>query len=223
MRKDTFNFRITKDLKTIGKFDMPVINSFDFNNLRCKYLLVTPFNYALTEIEPESKICHFYLDDYQFERVWKEPETYVEILKKFNAVIGADFSMYENLPLPQQMYNNWRNKVLMAYWQQQGVRVIPNVQWSNERSFDFSFDGYSPGGTVAISSTGCQFKEAKENFIKGYHKMCEVLKPDKVILIGKLHEELKADEKIINIPSFMEERRKLWAEEEAVSNQKITQ
>lgn len=223
MRKDTFNFRITKDFKTIGKFDMPVINSFDFNNLRCKYLLVTPFNYALTEIEPESKICHFYLDDYQFERVWKEPETYVEILKKFNAVIGADFSMYENLPLPQQMYNNWRNKVLMAYWQQQGVRVIPNVQWSNERSFDFSFDGYSPGGTVAVSSTGCQFKEAKENFIKGYHKMCEVLNPDKVILIGKLHEELKADKKIINIPSFMEERRRLWAEEEAVSNQKITQ
>ena len=121
------------------------------------------------------------------------------------------------------MYNNWRNKVLMAYWQQQGVRVIPNAQWSNKRSFDFSFDGYSPGGTVAISSTGCQFKEAKENFIKGYHKMCEVLKPDKVILIGKLHEELKADKKIFNIPSFMEERRKLWAEEEAVSNQKITQ
>lgn len=223
MRKDTFNFRISSNLETVGKYEMPQIKAFDSKNLSCKYLIATPFNYAITEIAPESKVCHFYLDDYQFERVWREPETYVEILKKFNAVIGADFSIYSNLPLPQQIYNNWRNKVLMAYWQKKGIKVIPNVQWSDEKSFDFSFDGYSPGGTVAISSTGCQFKEAKENFIKGYNKMCEEIKPDEIICIGKVPTELENDKRLIYIPSFMENRRKIWAEEEVALNHKIIQ
>ena len=68
---------------------------------------------------------------------------------------------------------------------------------------------------MAISSTGCQFKEAKENFIKGYNKMCEEIQPDEIICIGKVPKELENDKRLIYIPSFMENRRKLWAEEEA--------
>lgn len=223
MKKDIFNFKITSTLKTVGKFDMPKISKFEKEKLRCEFLIALPFNYAMSEMEPESKICHFYLDDYQFERVWREPDTYVPILKKFNAVIGADFSMFENFPYPQQIYNNWRNKVLMAYWQSQGVNVIPNIQWSNEKSFDYCFDGYSPGGLVAVSSVGCRDKHAKELFMKGYTKMTQQLHPDKVILIGKVPQALLDDEKIINIPSFMEQRRQIWAEEEAILNHKTIQ
>lgn len=223
MRKDTFNFKITKDLVTVGRYDMPKINSFNPDELNCKYMLALPFNHALTDPDPASKICHFYLDDYQFERVWREPELYIQLLKSFNAVIGADFSMYENLPHPQQLYNNWRSKVLMAYWQSQGVKVIPNIQWSNSKSFNYAFDGYSPGGLVAVSSVGCRDKHAKDLFIQGYTKMTELLQPEKVILIGKVPQELQNDEKILNIPSFMEQRRQKWAEEEAglKQNQKL--
>ena len=219
MRKDTFNYKITKDLVTVGKYDMPKIESFNLDNLNCKYILALPFNYALTDPDPSSKICHFYLDDYQFERVWREPDLYIPLLKNFNAVIGADFSMYENLALPQQLYNNWRIKVLMAYWQSQGIKVIPNIQWSNSKSFDYAFDGYSPGGLVAVSSVGCRDKHARELFTQGYTKMLEVLHPDKILLIGKVPQELQNDEKILNIPSFMEQRRQKWAEEEAVLKQ----
>lgn len=219
MRKDTFNYKITKDLATVGRYDMPKIDSFDPDNLNCKYILALPFNHALSDTDPASKICHFYLDDYQFVRVWREPELYISLLKNFNAVIGADFSMYENLPYPQQLYNNWRSKVLMAYWQSQGIKVIPNIQWSNEKSFDYAFDGYSPGGLVAVSSVGCRDKHARELFIQGYTKMLEMLHPDKILLIGKIPNELQNDEKILNIPSFMEQRRLKWAEEEAVLKQ----
>ena len=64
MRKDTFNYKITKDLVTVGKYDMPKIESFNLDNLNCKYILALPFNHALTDPDPSSKICHFYLDDY---------------------------------------------------------------------------------------------------------------------------------------------------------------
>ena len=46
--------------------------------------------------------------------------------------------------------------------------------------------------------------------------MLEALRPDKILLIGKVPNELQNDEKILNIPSFMEQRRLKWAEEEAV-------
>ncbi len=216
MRKDVFNFSITNNLETAGKFDMPKVQAFSPGQLKCQFLLATPFNHALTETQPESKICHFYIDDYQFERVWREPGAYVELLKKFNAVIGADFSMYLNMPKPQQMYNCWRNKVLMAYWQKQGVNVIPNIQWSDESSFEYCFDGIEPGGVVSVCSTGCHSKESKQLFLAGFDRMKQILNPEKIICVGVLPKELQADEKIIQINSFMEERRKQWAEEEAV-------
>lgn len=215
MRKDVFNFSITKDLESVGQFDMPKVQAFSPGDLNCKFLIATPFNFALTEQHPESKICHFYLDDYQFERVWKEPGLYVPILKKFNAVIGPDFSMFLNLPKPQQIYNCWRNKVLMTYWQKQGIKVIPNVQWADEVSFEYCFDGLSPGGLVAICSTGCHGKESKKIFMQGFEKMENILRPQQIICVGVLPKELQDNEKIIQIDSFMSQRRKQWAEEEA--------
>lgn len=215
MKKDVFNFSITNDLETMGKFDMPKVQAFSPGQLKCEFLIATPFNFALTETQPESKVCHFYIDDYQFERIWREPNSYVPILKKFNAVIGPDFSIYTNMPKPQQIHNNWRNKVLMAYFQNQGIKVIPNVQWANQDSFDWCFDGLEPGGIFAISTNGCHTKQAKEIFMQGYNKMLEVLKPQKIICVGVLPKELQNENKIIQIDSFMGQRRKQWAEEEA--------
>lgn len=215
MRKDVFNFSFTKDMERIGLFEMPRIHAFNQSNLRCKFLNLIPFNYALTETQPESKICHFYIDDYQFERVWRELLAYVQLLKKFNAVIGADFSMYANLPKAQQIYNCWRNKVLMAYWQRQGVNVIPNIQWSDESSFEYCFDGIESGGVVSVSSTGCLYQKSKQLFLLGFKKMKKILNPEKIIFVGSLPQELQKDQQIIQIDSFMGQRRKSWVEEAA--------
>lgn len=212
MRKDVYNFKITKKLE-VAENDMPKVQPFSEKDLSCEFLLVTPFNYFLTETQPQSKLLHFYLDDYQFERIWNKPEIYVPGLKKFNAVIGPDFSMFTNLPKPQQLYNNWRNKVLMAYWQNEGVKVIPNVQWSDEESFEYCFSGLPPNSVVAISTTGCH-GSAKEMFLKGYRKMLKELSPAKILVVGTLLPELQNDERVIKIDSFMEQRRKLWVEEE---------
>ena len=213
MRKDVFNFYITKNLKNVGVFNMPVVHHFDARLLSSEFLIATQFNFAMTEKQPGVKICHFYLDDYQFERIWQKPDLYIPILKKFNAVIGPDFSMYMNMPKAQQIYNNWRNKVLMAYWQQCGVKVIPNIQWSDKESFKWCFEGIEPGGVVAISTIGCHTIQGQINFMRGFNKMLEVLQPSKILCVGTLNKELVENEKVLKIDSYMEIRRKLWAEE----------
>ena len=40
------------------------------------------FNYAKSCKVPYDKGLHFFIDDYQFERVWNTPEKYISILQK---------------------------------------------------------------------------------------------------------------------------------------------
>lgn len=44
--------------------------------------------------------CHFFIDDYQFERVWASPEKYLDVLKPFGCVLTPDFSLYMDMPAP---------------------------------------------------------------------------------------------------------------------------
>lgn len=53
-----------------------------------------------------------------------------------------------------------------------GMTVYPSVSWSDERSYDWCFDGDPVGGIVAVSSVGTQQnKESKRLFLRGYEEM----------------------------------------------------
>ena len=51
-----------------------------------RHLEWIPFNYAKTAKNRESKGIHFYLDDYQFARLWNRPDDYINLLSQFGAV-----------------------------------------------------------------------------------------------------------------------------------------
>ena len=63
------------------------------------------FNYARGCEEPERHGIHFFIDDYQFMRLWKNPDAYLDMLKKFQAVCTPDFSTYTDFPKAIQLYN----------------------------------------------------------------------------------------------------------------------
>lgn len=73
------------------------------------------FNELLTCKHPESAGVHFFLDDYQFERFWRQPERYLNALAKFPMVLGPDFSLYTDFPAPLQRWNHYRNQLLTAW------------------------------------------------------------------------------------------------------------
>lgn len=85
------------------------------------------FNYALTETVPAGKGLHFFLDDYQFERVWASPDRYLDLLSRFDYVIAPDFSQYGDWPGALNLYNHYRKMWCAAYWQECGIRVVPYV------------------------------------------------------------------------------------------------
>lgn len=147
---------------------------------------VIGFNEARTWTHPEQVGVHFFLDDYQFERVWRTPGKYVNMLRAFPFVLGPDFSIYTDYPEPLQRWNHYRNQLLTAWLQGQGVCVIPTAGWADEDSLEWCFDGLPHGGAIAVSTVGCLVrKEATEAFIRGFQAMLAECRPDVVVVYGK--------------------------------------
>ena len=98
------------------------------------------------------RMVHFFLYDYRFERVWKNPDNDIEKLSRHRAVLSPDFSMYLEMASVMQLYNVFRNRWCGAYWASKGIRVIPTVNWGDESTFDFCFEGIEKGSVVAVST-----------------------------------------------------------------------
>ena len=47
------------------------------------------FNYVLSDNDPTGKAVHFFIDDYQFERIWNNPQQYVEKLRQYVCVASG--------------------------------------------------------------------------------------------------------------------------------------
>lgn len=138
-----------------------------------------------------NKTVHFFLDDHQFEIVYKNPDDKIARLKEFNAVLSPDFSMYTEMPVALQLYNCFRNRWTGAYLQQNGITVIPTVRWGSLESFNFCFDSIEKGCIVAVSTLGV--KNEKSHFMLGYNEMRRRIKPEKIICYGKPFADMKGD------------------------------
>jgi hypothetical protein len=169
------------------------------------------FNYAFTKSgNPHGLGLHFFLDDYQFQRVWREPKRYIEAMKPFDAVLTPDFSLYTDYPVVMMIYNHFRKHWLGAMWQAHGLKVIPTISWAGEDSFKWCFDGEPTHAAVAVSSVGTQDSETgKIAFLRGYNAMLERLEPESILFFGKVPAGARGN--IIPCPAFSErfnERKK---------------
>lgn len=84
-----------------------------------------------------------------------------------------------------KIWNIYRSRLLTAYWQQQGVRVVPTLQWAEPGTHDFCFRGIAPGGTVAVSTLGAaKHRVSREMWIAGMSEAIRQLHPTTIILYG---------------------------------------
>ena len=142
------------------------------------------FNYVLNKPDYEAGV-HFFLDDYQFERIWQRPEFYIEKLSQFDCVLTPDFSLYIDMPVAMQVWNVYRSRLIGQVMQRYGYTVIPTVSWGYSDSFSFCFDGLPEDATLAVSTIGVkQNEEQFEIWKDGMDVMIELLKPKKLIVYG---------------------------------------
>lgn len=160
-----------------------------------------PFNKYMS-LKDKNVCVHFFIDDYQFERLWTNTTQYIEVLKKAKVVLSPDFSMYIDMPKAVQIYNCYRSRALAKFLQKNGVNIVPVVCWSDEDSFAWCFDGIKRGSNVAVSSNGCyQNPKARQNFLKGFNEMIERIKPNYIYFVGKVPKEIETTKNLIIVKS----------------------
>lgn len=175
----------------VGKYDIPPIAPVYEKEIG-EITEWIGFNYVLSDKEPQGKAVHFFIDDYQFMRLWNNPERYIEKLKQYEVVLTPDFSPYGDMPMATQIFNHYRKHWVGRLLQEYGVKIVPTIRAStDERSFEWYLDGEPEGGVVAISSMWTSTKEAKDYFLKEFDTMIETLKPQKVYVYGNKVEGLK--------------------------------
>ena len=96
MYKENMNYenqqRMIFDM--VNEFGIPEIQPTKYEP--CEFI---GFNQAKTCKDRAGKGVHFFLDDYQFQRLWNRPDTYINMLSQFRFVMSPDFgSVFQILP-----------------------------------------------------------------------------------------------------------------------------
>ncbi len=185
---------VRNSFKMTGKYDMPIIKKqvVDIADLKCISFCHTKYD----DKRCNKRMVHFFLHDYRFECAYENPDILLEKLKQYACVLTPDFSLYMDMPIALQIYSVFKNRWCGAFWQSNGLNVIPTVSWSDERSFEFCFDGIEQGSTVAVSTYGS--RNAREDFLRGYKELLKKVKPCSIICYGKPFVEM--DGNIIALP-----------------------
>ncbi len=180
---DVFNSFLVTNADYDGYIELPVVKTSDL--LPDK---VITFSKAMSKTWNDFDCwVAFYEHDRKFERLWNNPKQYLSKLKKFKGVISPDFSLYRNMPLCMQMWNTYRGRAITVWLQNNGIEVIPNVRFGDERTFSFCFDGIEESKTVAVGTHGCIKRKEDRIFFKvGLARLVQRLSPKTIIVYGKL-------------------------------------
>lgn len=146
------------------------------------------FNYAKStpNEQKRGKGCHFFIDDYQFERLWSQPSAYLEALRGYDCVLTPDFSLYMDMPDAMQQWNRYRSAALGRYWAENGLTVVPTLSWAQRSSYRFCFKGIPKHSTVATSTVGvARDRDAQKVWHDGMREAMRRLEPSRVLLYGK--------------------------------------
>ena len=177
--KDVFHAFLVEHANYDGAIEIPIIKPDDAIPNR-----LISFSKAMKS-EDYNQWVHFYEDDTGFERVWNRPRQYLDKLSKFNGVITPDFSLYRDMPLVMQAWNTYRGKALGAWWQDNGLHVLPNVRSGDKRSFSFCCNGVPRQGTICVGSHGClKIKKEREFFQKGLAEIVRQTCPKRIVVYG---------------------------------------
>lgn len=178
---------VRNEFEKCGKYGMPLIKkqNIDLNKIDL-------WNYTKAkkdDIENKNKTIHFFTYDWQFENVYEKPELSLEKLDQYYALLTPEFSLYWDMPKALQIYSIFRNRWCGAFWQKHGKLVVPTVCCCGEDSYDFCFDGIEEGSIVAISTYARE--DYKQEFMKSYNKMLEIIKPSGIVCYGDPFPEMK--------------------------------
>ena len=172
----------------------PILEPLKSLSIPRRGLRTLPFNYALSNKDKDYFI-HFYIQDYLFNRIWNNPQRYIDVLKEYKGIVMPDFSLYTDMPEPLQRFNHYRNLWFARMRQIQGITVIPSPNWSTRDSLEWCLEGMPTNSVIMLSAVGSiKNPEVFDNFIYCAKYAEERLTPIHILLRcpEKSYEKIKS-------------------------------
>lgn len=176
------------EFKTTGKWQIPIIERQEIDLDNIDLISYADIRCNDNKINRQKGV-HFFVDDYRFEGVYRNPERSLGRLSQYKFLLTPDYSTYSDMNYWRQLESIAHSRWIGAFWQDQGQIVIPTMSWSDAESFSFSFDGPEKHSVVAVGMIGC--KKSKEDFLLGYNAMLECIEPEAIICFGKPFDEME--------------------------------
>ncbi len=182
--KDVFNAFLVTLARYAGLFEFPcILPTYGVPNK------LIAFSKAIS-CKEYNQWVHFFEDDFLFERLWRNPKKYLNILKQFNGVILPDFSLYRDMPFVMQLWNIYRSRAIGHWLQRNGVKVIPNLRYGDRRTYRICCDGIAERCVIAVGSHGTfRHIEDKRIFLEGLDVVVKRLKPTVIVIYGSAPEK----------------------------------
>lgn len=138
-------------------------------------------------------ILEFYVKDRTLEGFWDNRNEVYRGLKQLNfkSVISANFSVYEDAPRLDHLYNIKRTTIVYNELLDNGINAIPDVSWYNRRDLERWRDEINKNNIKVIAFSfqvvDVQLKASNiwKSYMLGFRYLCQNIDPGvKIIVIG---------------------------------------
>lgn len=150
-------------------------------------LLSTAFDKRNRVTAASDSLLHFCVKDTKLRPLLRKPQAKVEDFARFWGITSPDFSVRSGAPRDVRLLSVRANRMVGAYFQARGLRVIPHVRWCDSRDYDFCFLGVENGAIVFVSNHGLWRKPAfRASFTHGLHELIERINPPALLVHGTI-------------------------------------
>lgn len=180
---------LRNEFESSGVWGFPIIKKqeLDLNDIE----LIASSDTSKSDTCNLHKGVHFFVDDYRFRSIYDHPERSLEKYAKYRFLLTPDNSLFSEMNPWRQIESVAHSRWVGAFWQSNGLTVIPTVSWAQPSSFRFCFDSIEKGAIIGVGMIGC--KHEKTAFMKGYNAMLEEISPTAIICFGKPFSEMKGN------------------------------
>jgi hypothetical protein len=161
------------------------------------YLMVWN-NDSIRDLPLDRTVACFYTYDDKFEDAWRMPDDFTTRLMnmKMPAVVTPNFSCYLETPKAVAIFNIYRSRWCGRFWQEAGLRVIPDIDFALADSFEYCCAGVPQNAPcIAIQNhvkmVGWDVQRAAQD---GVMQIIDMLKPQSILVYaGEQSEELLSE------------------------------
>lgn len=120
----------------------------------------------------------FYVEDYRFEALWKDPSPVVSSLCK--VAVEPNYSVYEQMPAAMALWQTYRKRWISRYWQGQGVKILVDLNVAEVYAGINRFG--VPGGWKAFCTRG--YEDRMDATVREFEYACSIAGTDQGLLFA---------------------------------------